>query len=338
MKLQPSRLARGRFAPTLEALEDRNMLSASAVFNPFTGVLTITGTNRADHVKIVDNGSATAAGAVRVFAEGLPIFSSPAVGGFVKSVSTINVNLLNGNDSLDYQLTGTLAFAQRTLQADLGRGNDSFNADLNGNLGLAAKLTLNVLGNDGRDTMKARMTGDVFGPFFFLPGASLQINMDGGNDNDLMAVDLSGRVHSGGKVGVSLSGGFGDDVMNIRSLMNVDAGGTLSLAERGQFGDDLETISSFSQVKGTLQTQADGGPGQDRIATAITLLPGSNGTVQASEMGGPGNDNLTLLVHKLSFFDFPTINAKVDGGPDFDICHKTSNVVSTNCEVTFVVP
>src|SRR5262249_37362790 len=168
MVLQRSRLARGRFAPTLETLEDRNMLSASAVFNPVTGALTITGTNQADHVKIVDTGNASAAGAVTVFAEGNLIFSSPAVVPGVKSVSSINVNLLKGNDSLDYQLTGSLVFAQRTLQADLGKGNDTFNADLNGSLLLGARLALDIAGNDGRDTMNARMTGDVAGPFFLL--------------------------------------------------------------------------------------------------------------------------------------------------------------------------
>jgi hypothetical protein len=338
MMLQRTRLARSRFAPKLEALEDRNMLSASAVFNSLTGVLTITGTDKADHVKIIDSGSPTAAGAVKVFAEGGLIFSSPAVGGTVKSVTNINVDLGKGNDSLDYQLTGNMLFTQRTLQADLGKGNDTFNADLNGSLGLAAKLTLDISGGDGKDTMTTKMTGDVFGPFFALPASSLQIKMDGGDGKDVMAVDLSGRVHSGANLGVDLRGGLDNDLMNIKALVDVDAGGTLSLAERGQQGNDVENIAFFGQVKGTLQTQADGGPGKDKIATNIVLTFGSNGTVLASEMGGPGDDSLTLLVHKLSFFDHPTINAKVDGGPDHDVCHRTSNVTDINCETTIVVP
>jgi hypothetical protein len=337
MMLQRSRLARGRFAPTLEALEDRNMLSATALFNPATGVLTVTGSNQADHVKIIDTGSASAAGAVKVFAEGNLIFTSPAVGLGVKSVTNINVDLLKGNDSLDYQLTGNLLFAQRTLKADLGKGNDSFNADLNGNIGFGAKLVLDIAGKDGKDTMNAKMTGDVLGPFFFLPASSLQINMDGGADKDTMAVALSGRVRSGASVNVDLRGGDDKDTMNIKALMDVEAGATLSLAERGQLGNDTETITYLGQVRGKLQTQADGGPDKDKIVTDIALKFGSNGTVIANENGGPGKDDLTLTVRKF-FFDFPSINAKVDGGPDKDICHRTSNVTDVNCETTIVVP
>jgi hypothetical protein len=338
MKLQRSRLARSRFAPKLEALEDRNMLSATAVFVPSTGLLTITGTDKADHVKIFDSGSATAPGAVQVFAEGFRIFSSPPVGGSVKSVTNIVVNLGKGKDSLDYQLTGPLAFAQRTLNADLGQGNDLFNANILGNLGFGAKLALNILGNDGNDTMTVSVASDLAGRFFFLPPSSLQISLDGGAGRDVMAVSLNGNVRNGANLSVSLQGGLDNDTMNINALVNVDAGGTMSLAERGQQGNDNESISSFGTVNGTLQTQADGGPGKDRIVTDVFLPFGSTGTLTANEQGGPGDDNLTLLVHDPHIFFHPTINAKVDGGPDQDICHKTSNVIDVNCETTIVVP
>ncbi len=329
---------RARFVPRAEALEERTVLSCTTSFNPATGALVITGTNQADHIRIVDTGSPSAAGAVQVFCEGILKFSSPAVGLGIKSVSSVKVDTLAGNDTVDYQLTGNLLFAQRAVSVDLGRGNDRFGADLHGSLGFAGKLDFKVQGGEGRDLLAARSTGDVFGPFFALPASSLQFTMNGGDDRDVLAVNLSGTVHSGARLGVDLQGGRDGDAMSIGANMDVQSNGLLDLAMRGQLGDDREALNYTGQVKGTLRTQQDGGPGDDLLSTFISLAPGSTGTVQARQQGGPDRDRMTMIVRKQAAFDPVTIDARADGGPGFDVLHKTANVVATNCEVVILVP
>src|SRR5262249_38315132 len=158
-----------------EALEDRLVLSCTTTFDPATGLLQITGTNKADNIRIVDNGSPTAAGAIQVICEGSLVFSSPAVGGGVSSGKTIQASTLKGKDSVEYDLPGNLLFARGTVNVDLGKDNDTFNANLNGSLGLSASLDFNVQGGEGKDTMNATMNGDVFGPFFALPASHLNM-------------------------------------------------------------------------------------------------------------------------------------------------------------------
>jgi hypothetical protein len=327
-----------RFRPRAEVLEDRNLLSCTVVFNSATGLLTITGTNQADHIRIVDSGAATAAGAIKVFCENQLVFSSPAAVNGVSPVKSIDVSTGLGNDSVDYQLTGPLSVAPRAVAVRLQGGNDSFNASLNASLGFGAKLSFDVNGGEGNDKLTATMTGDVLGPFFALPASDLQFTFDGRKDNDVETVNLLGKVDAGAHLGVDLRGFDGNDLMAVNAVgADVSPGATLDIALRGQFGDDREFVNYFGQVKGKLNVLADGGPGDDRIFTQVTLVPGSTGTVNAGENGGPGNDRLTLAVRKLFVLDPVTINAKIDGGPDADTSFATANVTS-NCETQFVIP
>ena len=116
---------------------------------------------------------------------------------------------------------------------------------------------------------------------------------------------------------------------------DIDVSGFVMVTERGKGGNDSENIFYNGQDKGTLLTQADGGPGADAINTQINLATGSSGFVLAAEQGGPGNDNLTLAVRKQTN-DNPTVQAKVDGGAGNNTAMVTSNVTTTN--IQHVVP
>jgi hypothetical protein len=331
---------RSRFVPRAEALEDRLVLSCTTTFDPATGLLQITGTNKADNIRIVDTGSPTAAGAIQVICEGSLVFSSPAAGfgTGVSAVKTIQVSTLKGKDSVEYDLTGNLVFAQRTVNVDLGRDADTFNAALNGSLGLGASLDFNVQGGEGKDTMNATMNGDVFGKFFALPASHLNMTFDGGADKDTMAVNLNGKIHSGAQLAVDLRGGLDKDTMSVNAQEDIEANALLNIALRGQQDKDNESVNFTGKVQGKLNVQADGGPDKDVISENLFLTAGSNGQVTAREQGGPGNDKLTLLVRKQVAADPVTIDAHADGGPDKDTLQKTANVIDTNVESVTVVP
>src|SRR5262249_3596307 len=76
---------------------------------------------------------------------------------------------------------------------------------------------------------------------------------------------------------------------------------------------------------------------RDFINTNIALATFSNGTVNASEGGGPDRDTLILAVRKSFFLDFPSISAKITGGPDRDPGLHPRKVTS-DCEVDFRIP
>src|SRR4051795_768850 len=120
MSLQPSLSRRNRALPRIEALESRQVLSATAQFNPLSHVLTVTGSDKADVIQINDNGNA-----VRVF-------DGTTLKGTFVGVTGINVNAKAGNDSVRYEVQGDIPFifgnrsfaVRRNLLADLGDGND----------------------------------------------------------------------------------------------------------------------------------------------------------------------------------------------------------------------
>lgn len=64
----------------------------------------------------------------------------------------------------------------------------------------------------------------------------------------------------------------------------------------------------------------------------LAVLPAyreSRGRVMAEVLGGLGDDDLTLAV---SAPEGVSLTALVDGGDGFDICRRTRNVRSINCE------
>lgn len=329
---------RNSFAPQIEGLEERTVLS-TATFNSATGLLQISGTNLNDRIKIVDSGSPTLAGAIKVFDNGVLIFSSPAGGGGVSSVKNIDVDTFEGDDTVRYKLAGPALFANRAMDVDLGDGADKFNANVAGGLGFGANLLFNVLGQAGNDQLTGTMNGEVSGPFFAVPASKLDFVFDGGDDQDTMIVTLHGSVKSGAHLGVDLHGGLDNDIVRINALKeNVAQNGDLNLGARGQAGEDLVAVKYIGQLRGTLTLQEGGGPDADVMRGNLLLKAGSDGSLNSGMNGGPGNDDMRMFVRKQVAADPATIVATVDGGPDVDTLQKTANVTDTNCETVTIVP
>jgi hypothetical protein len=337
--------ARGRFAPRLEALEDR-CVPAISVFQTGATLNVFGDATSAHTVQLTDNGH----GGIAVKADNLGTTS-------FTGINNIDVRGGNLNDTVIYLMTGPLQQAENVtvrlrpgndafvgllqkdflsggnlnLRVDGGPGNDHISLTMLGNLKAGSGLTFTTQGGPGKDTMNATMLGAVE------LGANLSVTMNPGLNGATETVSLLGNKTLAGVVSIDLEGGTGNDLEIVNIFDNIDVSGFVSVIERGKPGNDMESESFLGQDLGILQLQADGGPGDDVISENVTLAPGSNGVVLASEQGGPGNDNLTLTVRKQQASDNPVVSATIDGGPGNNSCTRTSNVTETNCAVDHVV-
>lgn len=280
MRTHPHRCHRDtkrRAIPALEMLEDRCVPATSVTFG--AGTLSIAGDGTANIITINDAGSG-AIGSVSVTADGVTTANTAAITGL-----TISVDTLEGADVVLYNLNGDLLGTQsRTLNANLGAQNDFFQATareiggLSSDLNSGSSLTLNVIGQAGRD----RIFFD-FGKDVDLNGtASLAINAFGGRDRDAIALTFDGLVD--GNFSLNLNGGQDRD--RISAYANVDggSGGTLTGKVNGQAGDDLLAfvVNKSVTFTGTTIGTLDGGAGLD---TAIA----------SNFVGASGVENLFLL-------------------------------------------
>jgi hypothetical protein len=251
------------FRPRLEALECRRVLSCTIVEE--AGVLTITGSSRANDIAIEDDGT-DAAGNVVVTCDGEEYTSTDVV-------TSIVVKAGNGKDTVSYTLTGDLAGGvSRSVDINLGNGHDTLTASLEGSLGNetdgGATLEFTAQGKNGHD----KLTLDALATDIGADGR-LAVELDGGNGKDTLEAHFAGLVN--GELSLLALGGNGKDA--IVGDLTVDAGSTGSVDAEvsGKNGkDDLTlTVADNSGDDGDpdtddtssidLQAVADGGRAKD---------------------------------------------------------------------------
>jgi hypothetical protein len=238
MKTRLSRPKRARVVPTLEALEERSLLACSVVQS--AGILTITGDNLSNSVKISDNGT-YGFGAVKVQCGAMTKIST-------MPIREIRVSTGGGNDKVSYTLTGPLvAFGRRMVRVNLGDGDDQF-------LGSFA----NPLTGAGSD---------------LLAGSTFQLNVAGARGNDTLKVDATHDVdvQAGARFGVQLYGNgipflpdLGADGLEIQHHGEVD--GLISFGAHGEAGNDpfVRTVAMVDAGStGQLGILVEGGTGAD---------------------------------------------------------------------------
>jgi Ca2+-binding RTX toxin-like protein len=305
--------------PRVEALEERALPFCSIIQLGTT--ITILGSNLADQVAITDNGTGT----VSVLCDQNP---TPQV---FLGIDTINVRTFGGPDLVTYQLAGSV-FGHRTVNVDLGAGKDTFRAFLNQNNPLALTLNQNSILNN----------------------SSLDFNIFGRQGNDNLSVDLSNgfTIGNNARLGILLNGGAGNDRLAVNATQgnlnppsldlvqgtNLSSQGLFDVRLLGGPGVDRTAFAYQGDLNGTLKLNTDGGQGRDTTVANIDATTPSSGTVQARVRGGAGNDNLTLNVRQpagvcLTLPCGLMIDALIDGGPGFDVCHGTTNVKKINCEL-----
>jgi hypothetical protein len=253
-----------RFHPRLEALEDRNLLAASVTVQG--SQLLIVGDAKANQIQIVDDGTKL----------------TVTVGGketTAKDITSIVVRSRQGNDTVNYSLTGELA-GTRGVLIDLGNGGDTFTATLSGKVAAAGDLRIVALGGNGRDILRADGNGSdvadggslavvfnggngndlISGKFDLKLGGSLTFLGAGANGGDLVTADLTVDAGSKGKLRAEVLGGNGPDIL----AMTVD----------DNSGDDGDPLTTDKSTLGSAVLNLDGGRGKDfyRASEEVDVL------------------------------------------------------------------
>jgi hypothetical protein len=327
MSLQHPRRTRASrpvtFRPGCEALEQRTV--PAATFNSSNGAITIAGTNHADTVAIQDQGNQGDAPRVQVFFNGQLQVNEDG-----KNVKTIKFDMGGNNDSVQYDLGGTLATGEkgstRKIGGALGQGKDTFTANVKKFLA-SGQLQFGVSGDQGNDTMTLNMLSDIFGT------GSLDCTFKGGDGRDTLAANattgdpLGGpgvEIGIGSKMSVKLLGGLDRDQLAMDYAGDLDG----ALSYRGDGASDRDNLT------GSFDLAAGSGflinPG-DAIDPAGILLT-TPATLNAKIIGGSDSDRLTLVVKRGSTGGNLTIDPKINGGPQRDTCSTAGSNVTVPTE------
>jgi hypothetical protein len=299
-----------RYTPRFDSLEVRTVPSTIS-FNPTSGTLTVTGTNKKDSIVITDDGTNNA-GAVVVTGNGGTLFTSGPTAG-VNQVHTINVNTLGGKkDSVSYTLTANMVANNRSVTATFGSGkNDKFEADVNGNL-VNSFLLLQTIGGSGGDTLSGTMTGSLIGSSF---------------------------------LGFIYKGGTGKDNIKINATNSVAIGPLAQLTVQVDGGSQADNVGVGyeGQMQGAFFLNAAGSAGNDHVGANVAFDGVSNGLLfgpvspntgkaAAQVTGGGGKDHLAFEVD-LSGTLKPASAAEIDGGAGVDFCTEVGAISGIfNCE------
>ncbi len=285
-----------------EALEGRRLMAAAVaqvnVLETTTNgapTLVVRGTNRADAISVVDNGTGAAGNITVSYGNGQTYTSTTAV-------TAVEILGQGGNDQVSYTLAGNLAVA-RSVLVDLGAGNDHFTANIAGDISNAGGgLDLEAFGDAGNDVMAVNQTGSVAAGTF-VP------YLEGDAGNDTLSYAGTANIASGAALNPEFSGGAGND--------------TIVSTESGQIvGNYLYNLS------------ADGGAGNDSITDTINVGAGSTGLIGTDATrpavieGGTGNDALRFVIHVDPAATATQVFAETDGGPGKDTAQQTTNVLS----------
>jgi hypothetical protein len=343
------------FKPRLDSLEDR-VCATVTVTTPNNGqTLRIVGDGGANLVRIQQADSFNQI-SIRTDHEDLTGGETLIVNGHLiaghsvvftsSQITTINIDLLGGNDTFSYKLTGTSDFTNaKTVNLTLGGGTntanfDFFDANSTGPAHpaatLRANLNINFTGGANSDTVTAR--------FGAIDSAQLKVTGALGAGDDFFSADLFGDL-SHAKADFSVAGGLGRDQLFVTAeddVVNLDGSGIdlhSSLLRMNLQGDGLAefipsrndndiiamTYNGFLD-NGTVVGRAGGNLGRDQVGGDFTLQAGSQGTLDVGVFGGAGNDALKLFVHHTPNPNL-TVTAIINGGPGADSAQSTTGVV-----------
>src|SRR5262245_1785320 len=185
LRSKTARRPKSTFRPEFEALEQRTLLNATAVFS--AGTITITGDNSPNKVEILDDGNVLPTDKVTVLVNGQQALQVDA-----RTVSAINFQMGKKNDEVRYTLNGELSAGAngqrpghtRAITGNLGPGNDGFLSAVPPFLLFpATQMSIDVQGGKGNDVLTLLGNADI------LSGCSFHCTFDGGSGNDSLFVN-----------------------------------------------------------------------------------------------------------------------------------------------------
>jgi hypothetical protein len=318
----PARPRHG-FRPQLDPLEGRDCASVSTLYS--LGTLTITGDSLANHVVIhqIDGSNQ------------LKVYSSGNLLGTFNAyqVQTVNINLLGGNDSLNYTLIGSHFNNSKVINLNLGSGHDDAYLDFRGNdATVFGTLDINVEAGSGADELYTHI-GHKHGGH-----VNLKAEMGAGHDtaHAMMWGDVSGAADVlfdvKGEGGADALGAWCtyDDKANAYNNIKITGDSTLAIKLDGGLGADSIGPLFSGEVDGHLTLIARGGAGDDDIDADVYLQPGSTGSFFGRVSGQADDDTLAFHVWDLS--GAAVIDAVLNGGAGFDTGSSSGNVSKVSIE------
>ena len=231
---------KNQFRPTLDVLEARECLSATAFLDGHT--LHVIGTDAAETVDVYQTESQDK---LSVFVDHVQLFFNPG------HLNRVHIDLKGGDDVLTYRFNDGPVSHDRTINIDLGGGRDR------------ALLYFD------RSIYDPKAPGGAYGN---IPGgmaihAALNVRVDAGSGNDDVSAWF-GPVENG-QVNCRLFLGDGNDVGRVYLNGGVSADSAVDFIVRGQEGDDQvgAKVDLGGVIAGELRIQARGGAGHDIGAT-----------------------------------------------------------------------
>ena len=282
----------GRFAPTLEPLSERILLSVTASFAPGAGVLSVLGDNQANTIVVsrdaaghilINGGAVSVAGGAPTVANTALIQVFGQAGNDQISLDETNgalpsANLFggSGNDTLTGGSGNDMLFGQAGNDILLGKGGDDL-----------------LFGGDGNDVLTGGTGNDqVFGEagndrLIWNPGEGTDLN-EGGDGIDTVEVNGGNGAET---FTVSANGTRVRFDRTDPAPFSLDIGTTENLVVNMNGGDD--TFTAGNGLAPLIALTVDGGAGNDSITggDGNDVLTGGDGNNVI--VGGRGNDVLT---------------------------------------------
>lgn len=343
--------------PTVELLEARRLLSATAVLSGST--LTIVGDDLRQIVEIQDSRTAGVRRAVvSIDADGNGVFTDAGdtQQQIFENVQAFDIRLARGHDIVRITLADPYEQADKRFDIDTGNGNDtvSFTQPI-GNAIRESQVVLNVKTGNGWDSVNLQLgefsssnfSADVqtahrddgvemtAGGFVGNSVVDVRVDGQGGNDQlqatlDWDVLDILGVPSS--TLRYSAWGGDGDDELAIAgesggSTANVY--GLLDLGLYGQGGSDVlaADLGQFNLNGGTLKLRSVGGAGDDDVSLTGDFR-GSGGLLDIELRGGGDNDILSTSANASVSHTYKTLAALLDGGRGTDTAATSGTLLT----------
>jgi hypothetical protein len=179
------------------------------------------------------------------------------------------------NDKFEADVNGNLVNSFLLLQATGGGGGDKLLGSMTGSLNGSSFLGFLYKGGTGKDTINIDATNSVaVGPL-----AQLTAQVDGGSQNDNVAVGYEGQMQ--GAFFLNAAGGAGNDHVKAAVVFDGASNGLL-------FGPT-------SQNSGKAAAQVTGGGGNDHLFFEVDLSGALKPASAAEVDGGAGVDTCTAI-------------------------------------------
>jgi hypothetical protein len=341
-------------------LENRRLLTVSVVQTGST--LKVVGESLGQIVRIQDSYTAgTHQTHVWVDANGNGAFTNRGDlnDAIYRDITTFDISLGGGNDSLTISLPDGYDGATKTFNVHMGAGADTVSfANVTGNPIHGSSVVLKIDTSLGADKVKlaladvssstvaASITTGIGNDVVSVGGGgrlgnsivSIAANLGDGNDRFTNSLDWEDFdvLGSSSAWRMSVSGGAGNDTLSVGGYLGDVASrvqGLLDLELYGQGGSDTlsANLDQFLLQGGTLRLREDGGDGVDHVALSGGVNESlASGTVDAILQGGSGNDVLSSSVDVSALNQYAsTAGILIDGGAGTDAAAISGNAVVT---------